>query len=115
MSDSLQAHCVLWQERLRLRDWEVAVTTVQPGTLGNPNIKGTITWQLHSRSARISVVESADMAANDPEYDQERTLVHELLHLHFLAWDTASGTPEDTALEQAIWAISRALVVAYRT
>lgn len=106
--------CAAWQRRLRLQDWEVRVRLVQRGELDHPDVYGKIDWLLHHKAASISLVDSADMAAHDPHYDQERTLVHELLHLHFLAWETESGTPADTALEQALTALARALVALHR-
>jgi hypothetical protein len=44
----------------------------------------------------------------------EKTLVHELLHLHFAPFAAPDGTPEDTAQEQAIDLIAKALVAEHR-
>lgn len=107
------AGCVLWQKRLRLQDWDVTVAITAPDE-DNPGKQGSITWRVHQKEARISLIDPADKAAQDRGYDLECTLVHELLHLHFIAWDTEDGTPEDTALEQAITTLSRALVMAYQ-
>jgi hypothetical protein len=108
--DEAAALCAVWQERLRLRDWDVGVALVAPDPTADGTKYGTITWQLHAKTARITLFESADRAAHDPQYAPERTIVHELLHLWFIFTDTVDGSAEDTALEQAIWAIAQALV-----
>lgn len=113
--DDAAALCAVWQKRLRLQDWDITVDFVPSGTLSGPATHADIVWKIHSKSARIRLVESADMLANDPQYDQEDSLVHELLHLHFIGLGVEDGTPADTVLEQSIWAISRALTSAYRT
>lgn len=106
----IEGLCRMWQQRLRLQDWDITVAHVPVGVLSGPAVHGDIVWKIHSKSAHIRIVQSVDMAANDPHYDQENTVVHELLHLHFIGLGVEDDTPADIVLEQAIWAIARALV-----
>lgn len=109
-SDELTALCASWQKLLRLQDWDVYLRCVHRGDLDHADVYGKIDWLLHHKVATISLVIDASMAEHDPHYNPERTLVHELLHLFFIVFETESGSQQDTALEQALTTLARAFV-----
>lgn len=77
----------------------------------DPGNQAECEWNLRKRMALIKVLDSADWDPSTPwPQDQEQSLVHELLHLHFAPFRADDGTPEDVAQEQAIDAIAKALV-----
>lgn len=87
--------------RVRLaRRWEM-----------HPGNQAECEWNLRMRMALIKVLDSVDWDPSTPwPQDQEQSLVHELLHLHFAPFRADDGTLENVAQEQAIDAIARALV-----
>lgn len=106
----LEAACRYWQELLRLQHWDVVVRLARQYEMDAGN-QGECEWNLRKRMALIKVLDAADWDPRTPwPQDQEQTLVHELLHLHFAPFRAEQGTAEDTAQEQAIDAIARALV-----
>ena len=110
-----QAKLQYWQRALRLTDWTVALKIARAWDL-SANTQGRCQWTLSRKEASIKILDSRDYEPGlcFPQ-DQEVTLVHELLHLHFAQVDTfEAGTPLDNALESAIHAISLALVREHR-
>lgn len=92
-----------WQERLCLRDWnvDVRVETIK-------NARGTISQFPEKQMAIMRVDPDREVAGVDrlwAKADHERTIVHELLHIHFTQ-AKRRGYHE----EQAIHALACALV-----
>lgn len=106
----VQAALAYWQRRLRLQDWHVTVEVVRGRKLDDLNL-GECHSNLENKEAKIFLRDPIDY---DPQSmipsHPERTLVHELLHLHCLPFDPKNNTLEATALEQAINCIASALV-----
>ena len=100
-----------WQRRLELQDWYVEVRFGRARELEGDWHAGLCTYELSQRWAKLTLREPGDYPPNAtvPE-DTERTVIHELLHLHFAPFHAKDGTPADVAQEQAINAISRAFV-----
>ncbi len=98
----------LWQERLKLSDWRIALAMAHRSDL-KPNTVGQIHWDKPSRSASILVLDSSDyrMPFNAMLDDMEMTIIHELVHLKLtsLPHSEASRGSE----EQAVNGISEAL------
>lgn len=109
-ADSFQEKCQLWQQRLRLADWDIKFEIVPLRDMGGTQC-GMISWNLEHRIADIKVIHPDDYRkdARRP-YDMEETLVHELLHIWVAPFDAEEGTPEQLAQEQAINAIAAALI-----
>ncbi len=107
----LQALCTKWQKRLRLQDWTIAVRVVRKRDLDLTDAEGQVQWVLSRREAFIKLMDPIDYSptAMTPQ-DLEVSLVHELLHLYFAPFDAEKGTLEETCQEQAIDALSNALV-----
>jgi len=115
--EQLQQACREWQRRLRLEDWRVTVRFQDWVSMSTIGRSGEVQWNLQAKSAVISILPPGQRCDGNPEMaegDWERTLVHELLHLHLAAWDTCDGSLEDAAQEQAINAMSEALVTLAR-
>ncbi|HEY3269440.1 MAG TPA: hypothetical protein VGM37_21205 [Armatimonadota bacterium] len=102
--------CALWQKRLRLQDWLVAVRIVPHWNMERDS-EGRCDATLSRKMAIIDILEPGHLYEGGlwPN-DMERTLVHELLHLHFSPFEAEIGTPADAAQEQAIDLIAGALV-----
>lgn len=118
----LQAALAFWQEALQLRDWSIRVgkRTVAEGM---SDTAGGYFWSNNThRAAEIWIRHEDDLpACDDPEkepenrcclaVDHERTLVHELLHLHVTCWDVSrADSTEDLLMEQMLNSVSRCLV-----
>ena len=109
-----EARCRTWQERLRLQAWDVKVKIASREVL--PDKGGEVQYIRHTQTAVIRLLDPSqyDPACDFP-LDLERTLVHELLHLLFSPLDTEDAAERLTTEEQAVHALSRALVELERT
>jgi hypothetical protein len=112
--EELRDRCVYWQKRLRLQDWDVRLSLVRQWEV--PNDFGTCDPCVSKKIATLKILDRID--EGDPSdieaYDAEKTLVHELLHMHFAAFAATDDTPEETAQHQVIHALSHALVTLER-
>lgn len=108
-----------WQARLRLGNWRIAVSDLEPG----PDDRSSIDMHVAIRQAAIR------LRGDTPPSQVERQLVHELLHVRLAlaeqAWrDTRQHTPPafdppnrtlwEAGVEAAIEALSDALGCAPR-
>jgi hypothetical protein len=110
-SEYMQGVCCDWQRRLRLDDWAVWVSIKRQHQFRKKDRQGECKWDLWKKEAWINILDPQDYPDDAPgPQDMERTLVHELLHLHLAAWQPEPETLEDIMQEQAIHAISAALV-----
>ena len=107
--EDLQDHLGYWQDILRLRDWDIDAAIVRGGGLNlAPDKQGRCRPSLENKSATLAIIDPIDY---DPDLsfplNQEKVLVHELIHLHFEPfWDEN----KKIEMEQAIVCISDALV-----
>jgi len=106
-----------WQERLNLQHWKIKIKVARGGDLDLPGgLQGRCDMILNRLEAFIRILDPIDWDKTIlwPQ-DMEATLVHELLHLHWVSLDKwQANSPEVTAMEQAIHSISHALVDAKR-
>ncbi|MHC5828154.1 MAG: hypothetical protein ACYT04_72755, partial [Nostoc sp.] len=106
--ENLQQECLDWQRTLKLSDWDISVKLVPHREM--PDAIGHVRWDADEKSADIRLITPEDYQSSVLRpYNIEETLVHELLHLHFVTFDV-SDEPKRLATEQAINAIARALV-----
>lgn len=115
--DQLQALCREWQGVMRLQDWDVKVKVVRLAAFGGRR-EGECTYTQSTKEALIKILDPVDWPADTEwEQDQERTLVHELEHLHFAPFmsDKGPDDPEHIAQEQAIELNACALVTLKRS
>ena len=105
----LNSRLPLWQQRLKLQDWNVSIVMAPPidlrsGTLGN------IRWDAYKKKAVIRVQSAADYHTPYREMvkDMEFTLVHELLHLELSSLPRSEASRSDE--EHAVNRIADALL-----
>jgi hypothetical protein len=106
----LEAACAWWQKALRLQDWKVRVRWADL-ELAKAGRSAQVEWEAKHKEATIDVMvpELYPEDWSEDARDWRTHLVHELLHLHFLAFAANEDTPEDMAQEQAIEFIAQAL------
>lgn len=110
--EELQDRCAYWQKVLRLQDWDIKLSVVRQWEI--PDSWGTCDPHLSKKIATIKILDKLDDGEPgcSEAYDAEKTLVHELLHVHFEPFATKEdeGTPVEVAQHQVIHALSSALV-----
>lgn len=99
-----------WQKRLRLQDWRLRVVVLSESDMkqflkenGRPAdyICGATAIRQHEKSATVYLtnMSPSNRKLNDP---LEVTVIHELLHLHFVTDD------EEPAIDSIAWALFKA-------
>lgn len=112
----LQQECRRWQKRLYLRDWTVRVVLKRAYEMTNSDTLATIIQYPESKDAVMEVLSPLDLPPpGHPQFDEEEqnyglSIVHELIHLHFSAFDMPKTEWNELQEEQAVNALSRALV-----
>lgn len=101
-----------WQKILKLQDWEIVIDIKRARDMVmDPPGDAEVTWLEEKKTAVIRLLDPVDFDPNSPTpQNHERSIIHELLHLHMVPFDAAEDTPAGIAQEQAIHAISTALV-----
>lgn len=106
---TLRGLCSEWQERLRLQDWDIFTEICRARDLPS-GVAGHNKIDLLKKKSVIAVLAEADHDPNSAwPYDVEKTLVHELLHLHFET-NCEITEAQHVAFEQGIDILSRVLV-----
>lgn len=96
-----------WQPALRLQHWTITIQYTR--RLG---ASAQVRYFVNSLKAKIEVIDPIDYDAdfcNEPQ-DVERSVVHELIHLHFAPLSPDNDSPGHLHEEQAVEALSRAIV-----
>ena len=115
----LKRECKMWQHRLRLQDWNVCVTLCRLNEMPDRNAIGCISPSIERKDAQMKILSPLDVPliaenfVGGEEMNYGLTIVHELLHLHMWGFTQNQEPNQLVAEEQAINAISRALVAAY--
>lgn len=104
--------CKYWQKRLRLEHWDIFLRIARAREFELKDAQGECRWVQSSALATIKILDHVDWPQTPFEHDMEKTLVHELLHLHFCPFDDCldSDNLKDIMLERAIDHIAKALV-----
>ena len=115
-NEELAALCAEWQKILRLQDWDVEISFKRNFEMGH-DCAGECSYSSSKKAAQISILTPADYS---PKFivpiDTERTVVHELLHLHTALFVPVSPTADDIMHEeQLINLLSGAFVALKRT
>ncbi len=108
--DQAEALLKEWQKILRLQDWDVVVGIRRARDMSLGESAAEVHWKKEKKLAIIHLLDPTDYDNACFSQDHEVSIVHELLHLHMVGFAAEDDTPEDTAQEQAIHAISMALV-----
>lgn len=108
--DELADSVSYWKDILRLQPWDIRVSIKRAFDM-TPDCVGTCRAVKENQTAFIGLLDPIDY---DPSssfpIDHEKTLVHELLHLHFEAIFPDGNSPLYFMVEQVIDALSKALV-----
>ena len=96
-----------WKEKLRLTDWDIAVFIAPYTDMGRDGNQGDIKFNFISKEGRINLLRHEDWLDTDPFiHNMERVLIHELLHIPFVAFEP-KGTDDDDEdkepLELQMW------------
>lgn len=115
IQEAVSTVCAKWQERLRLQDWTVDVRVKRKHDMTLSDALASCEWYMERKDAIIEVVDPIDLDSykgflNGEEGDYDVSIVHELLHLHFAPFTPREESHQTVAIEQAINAISKALV-----
>lgn len=109
----LNGYVTKWAEILNLRHWDIKIRWAR-NFEGMEDANGHCRWVLQKLAAVIRIQARVD---NDPdipwEHDVERTVVHELLHLHFAPLEEdhwKQGSMKNCELEQTINLVTDALI-----
>lgn len=110
----LESDVHYWKTLLRLQDWDLKVEQTRSSNLPD-DVSGTCNPCLENKTAHIRLMDPIDATEGDWfPVDQEKVLVHELIHLHLEPFFPKAGTPLYFAGEQAIESITKALVALHR-
>ena len=109
----VQERLAVWQERLKLTDWQISIVMARRSDL-KPKTLGATHWDKDKKCASISVLDPSDynLPFRDILNDLELTVVHELVHLDLAALprSEASRSNEEHAvnrLADALLALDR--------
>lgn len=103
-----------WKERLGLNDWTIKLTP-NVHRLPDEDGCGYTDWSETGKSAHIYLLHPDEYGERIVPYDQEKTLVHELLHLKFsLLHSMEKEDLQGRLLHQLIDDMAKALVKAKR-
>lgn len=98
-----------WTAILKLRDWECRVFYCRQWDL-KPGTEGANTIGFTNKTSCIRILDPVDFCCISWPQDVERTLVHELVHLHLEFFDRAAQGPVNDFREQAVESLTRALI-----
>jgi hypothetical protein len=108
LAKSLDAMCAKWQRILRLQDWDVKIQFAHSYEI--PGNAGDVNFVVAKKAASIRILFPAEFDATIKfPQDIEKTIVHELVHLHFAPIDDFDGL-RGRLLEQAVECIASGLV-----
>lgn len=110
--EEAQALMAEWQEVLRLQDWTITLMISRGNGLDIPQgNQGHCDMVFRRKEGRIQLLDPIDFPKNTSSpQDMEVTLVHELLHFHFVGFDRRLNEDEQDLSEHAVNALSYALV-----
>ena len=115
--EELEERVTYWQNILRLRDWKIAVKYADSSDEVDNNAGQCLAHQ-HTKTAVIKLIKPEAFNPTSPfsqafpeNLDEETTLVHEMLHIHFdgLFIEDDHEVREERE-EQAIEFVAEALV-----
>lgn len=101
-----------WIRVLRLTDWTIKlIDNCSPNDLSSTGRCGECEWQEVNKSAVIRIIDEKYYGEQIIEYNYERILVHELLHIKFALLD-GDNELQNRILHQIIEDMAVALVEA---
>lgn len=102
-----------WVAILQLGCWDIRFQwCVRDRDMNLSNSVGCTSFNHESRQAIVQMLDPVDFQNDSFDYDYEKTLVHELLHLKFSDVDDSGDPLRDKMTHQLIDDLARAFVVA---
>lgn len=113
--EQLKQKCAEWQKILRLQDWDVRTSIRRAADMKLKDANAEISVNVQHRLADITVLDPIDFGKFElnPQ-DMEKSLVHELLHIHNRTFTIGLNEQLQDAEEQAINMVAGALIQLYR-
>lgn len=114
--NELDQSLVYWKEKLNLMNWDIEVKIKRASQMREDSA-GAITWILENKQAFIDILDPIDFPEDlMKSQDMEKTLIHELLHIHLAPLNEDYSKNEHYTLfeEWAINDISDALISVFR-
>jgi hypothetical protein len=111
--EEMRERGAFWQRRLLLQDWEIIYKISRKADFTNKESMAEVVYKQNKKQAVIKVVDPADYDfGEDYPQDHEKSLVHELVHLHLASFDSATEKCRlaERDLEIAVDSLARALV-----
>lgn len=101
----LEDLCREWQKVLRLQDWAFYIFIKRGYDMGT--FVGSFSPTITKKEAKISLLDPNDYPPDTVyPYDQEETLVHEMIHAHFASfWDDDKCNDMEWAIESLTKAV----------
>lgn len=110
-NEELQVMLKLWVERMKLQEWDIRASIIRGKDFILGDSCGEVNFLLSKAQATIHLLDPIDYPSDTAfEQDMEVTLVHELLHLKFAAFQPEEGTLKHDLFERAIQTTAEFLV-----
>jgi len=119
----LQEAVAYWKEKLGLHYWSIdlhLMKMIDQG--GDSTAAGKASWNLARRQCTVKITDPKTKYEGCVDIDQEKTLVHELLHITFAAWDEwsydkgpMSSIQNDLHVEQQLDMLAETMVTLRRS
>ena len=107
--EELQELCDDWCKRLGMENWDIKLKLVKQKEIEDKMAE--VSWNVKKRMAIIKVLRHEEYEDTFWPHDMEASLVHELLHLQFCAFDNfEEGNPLEISLEQSVEQLAVTLV-----
>lgn len=91
-----------WQNKLGLDDWKIELhTDCSPREMYDPLNDGQCQYHFVKKLAIIKICTEKDVSV-DSDYNFERILVHELLHIKFAILDDSGNALQDKIVHQLV-------------
>ena len=104
-----------WINRLGLNDWTIKfVVNCTPDDIGYENC-GLSVWQEVRKTAKVQILDPKYYGERILPFDEEKTLVHELLHLKTCFISETDNELQERIMHQLIDDLACALVDAKRS
>lgn len=100
-----------WQHKLGLDDWKILVKqNCNPDNMYMPDVAGCTSWTECHKEACVQLI-APQYYPKDcmTPYNEEKTFVHELLHLKFALLWNSDNSLQDRVIHQIIDDLAKAL------